>query len=77
MTEAGIDGALFRDLYVSLGEPLDNGYWSLRLYVKPFVRWLWLGPLLMVIGGLFAAFDKRYRKTVRTKTVKPVEVLAK
>lgn len=62
MTEAAIDAGLFRDLYVSLGEPLDNGDWAVRLYYKPFVRWLWLGPLFMAIGGLIAATDRRYRK---------------
>ena len=61
MTEAAIDGGLFRDLYVSLGEPLENGDWAVRLYYKPFVRWLWFGPLLMGIGGIFAAADRRYR----------------
>lgn len=64
MTEAGIDGNLFRDLYVSLGEPLGNGRWSLRLYHKPFVRWIWLGALFMAFGGLLAVTDRRYR-TVR------------
>jgi cytochrome c-type biogenesis protein CcmF len=61
MTEAGIDGSLFRDLYVSMGEPLDNGDWSVRLYYRPFVRWLWFGAIFMGVGGIFAAFDKRYR----------------
>jgi cytochrome c-type biogenesis protein CcmF len=62
MTEAGIDPGLFRDLYVSLGEPLDGGdAWAVRVYYKPFVRWIWLGPLLMVFGGMLAAFDRRYR----------------
>ncbi|HKK16595.1 MAG TPA: heme lyase CcmF/NrfE family subunit [Gammaproteobacteria bacterium] len=61
MTEAGIDGGLFRDLYVSLGEPLGNGRWSLRLYHKPYVRWIWLGALFMAFGGLLAVSDRRYR----------------
>jgi cytochrome c-type biogenesis protein CcmF len=61
MTEAGIDAGLFRDLYVSLGEPLDGGDWSVRLHVKPLVRWIWLGALLMAIGGLTAVSDRRYR----------------
>ncbi|CAA6816009.1 MAG: Cytochrome c heme lyase subunit CcmF [uncultured Thiotrichaceae bacterium] len=66
MTEAGIDAGLFRDLFVALGEPLDNkGAWSLRMQYKPFVRWIWLGAILMSIGGLLAAFDKRYRKLAR------------
>ncbi|MDX1610153.1 MAG: cytochrome c-type biogenesis CcmF C-terminal domain-containing protein, partial [Halofilum sp. (in: g-proteobacteria)] len=62
MTEAGIDPGLTRDLYVSLGEPLDgSGAWSLRLNVKPLVRWIWLGAALMAAGGLVAAGDRRYR----------------
>ena len=61
MTEASIDWGLTRDLYVSLGEPLEGGDWALRLYYKPFVRWLWLGALLMAFGGLLAITDRRYR----------------
>ncbi len=62
MTEAGIDAGLFRDIYVSLGEPLEDGAWAVRVHVKPFVRWIWLGALLMAGGGLLAMFDKRYRR---------------
>lgn len=64
MTEAGIDSGFMRDLYVSLGEPLDEAQteWSMRVYYKPFVPWLWGGVLLMVLGGVFAALDRRYRK---------------
>jgi cytochrome c-type biogenesis protein CcmF len=61
MTEAGIDPGFTRDIYVSLGEALGGGDWSLRLYYKPFVRWIWLGGILIAIGGLLAATDKRYR----------------
>ena len=63
MTEAGIDSGFMRDLYVSLGEPLDDARteWSMRVYYKPFVPWLWGGVLLMVLGGLLAALDRRYR----------------
>jgi len=61
MTEAAIDPGLLRDIYVALGEPLGNEAWSVRLYYKPFVRWIWLGPLLMALGGLWAASDRRYR----------------
>ncbi len=61
MTEAGIDSGLLRDLYVSLGEPLDDKAWSFRLYHKPFVRWIWLGAIFMAAGGLLAATDRRYR----------------
>jgi cytochrome c-type biogenesis protein CcmF len=62
MTEAGIDGRLSRDIYVSLGEPLADGRWALRLYYKPMVRAIWLGGLLMVLGGLLCVADRRYRR---------------
>ncbi len=64
MTEAGIDSGFMRDLYVSLGEPLNDARteWSMRVYYKPFVPWLWGGVVLMVLGGVLAALDRRYRK---------------
>ncbi|MFI8621952.1 heme lyase CcmF/NrfE family subunit [Marinomonas sp. NPDC078689] len=65
MTEAGLDAGFTRDLYVSLGEKLSGEAWGIRLYVKAFVRWIWLGGLMMMCGGLLSALDKRYRKTVR------------
>ena len=66
MTEAGIDAGLTRDLFVALGEPLGkDGAWSLRIYHKPFVRWVWLGGLFMAFGGLLAALDKRYFRLAR------------
>ena len=66
MTEAAIDAGLFRDLFVAIGEPLDNqGAWSLRVYYKSFIRWIWLGAIFMGLGGLIAASDKRYRKSSR------------
>ncbi len=64
MTEAGIAAKAFGDLYVSLGEPLGGGAWSARLQIKPFVRFVWGGALLMAIGGVFAAFARRYRRRV-------------
>ncbi|MBD9484315.1 heme lyase CcmF/NrfE family subunit [Pseudomonas sp. PDM14] len=67
MTEAGIDAGFTRDLYVALGEPLENGAWAVRVHIKPFVRWIWLGGLMMGFGGLLAAFDKRYRVKVKTR----------
>ncbi len=68
MTEAAIDPGLTRDLYVSLGEPLDGGAaWAVRLYHKPFVRWIWLGTLFMTASGLLAAFDRRYRSPSRAR----------
>jgi cytochrome c-type biogenesis protein CcmF len=65
MTEAAIDVGPFRDLYVSLGEPLADGAWSVRIYHKPFIRWIWLGALMMAIGGLLAVSDRRYRVRAR------------
>ena len=61
MTEAAIDTGLTRDLYVSLGEPVDGGAWVVRIYHKPFVDWIWGGALLMALGGILAIADKRYR----------------
>ena len=61
MTEAAIDAGLTRDLYVSLGEALDETTWTVRIYVKPFVDWIWGGALLMALGGLWAVADRRYR----------------
>jgi cytochrome c-type biogenesis protein CcmF len=61
MTEAAIDAGFTRDIYVSLGEPLEGNAWAVRVYYKPFVDWIWGGCLLMAIGGLFAVSDKRYR----------------
>ncbi len=65
MTEAAIDSNLWRDLYVSLGEPLagEPAQWTFRIYHKPFVLWIWLGAVLMVLGGGLAAFDRRYRQS--------------
>ena len=64
-TESAVDAGFFRDLYVALGEPMDagniEGAWSLRLYYKPFVRWIWGGGLLMMLGGFTCAADKRFR----------------
>jgi len=61
MTEAAIASGFTRDLYVSLGEPVDGGAWIVRVYVKPFVNWIWGGCLIMALGGLLAATDRRYR----------------
>jgi len=66
MTEAAIDAGLTRDLFIALGDPLSRtGAWSVRLYVKPYVHWIWFGALLMAIGGLLAASDRRYRQRQR------------
>jgi cytochrome c-type biogenesis protein CcmF len=65
MTEVGLDSGFLRDLYVALGEPLDDtanpNSWAVRIYIKPFVRWIWLGAVIMALGGALAMSDKRYR----------------
>ena len=63
LAEAAIDPALTRDLYVALGEPLGgDGAWAVRMYVKPFIRCIWLGALMMMLGGFIAAGDRRFRR---------------
>ncbi len=74
MTEAAIDVNLLRDVYVSMGEPLDDGAWGMRIQVKPFMRWVWLGAIFMAVGGVLAMFDKRYRQ--RKQTADAQEALA-
>ncbi|VAW65056.1 Cytochrome c heme lyase subunit CcmF [hydrothermal vent metagenome] len=77
MTEAGIDAGFWRDLYVSIGEDLDGkGAWSVRLYHKPMIRWIWLGTLIMAFGGLLAATDRRYRQSVKRSATQPVDAAA-
>jgi cytochrome c-type biogenesis protein CcmF len=61
MTEAGIHSTLARDLFIALGEPLEEGVWSVRAYYKPFVVWIWLGAGIMALGGVFSIADPRYR----------------
>ena len=75
MTEAAIDGGLTRDLYAALGEELDDGAWAVRLYYKPFVRWIWYGGVLMAIGGVLCILDPRYRS--RRKEEREQEKLEK
>ena len=67
MTEAAIDTGLFRDLYVSLGEPINMQTWVVRVQHKPFVDWIWWGCLLMAFGGCLAAADRRYRISARAR----------
>jgi cytochrome c-type biogenesis protein CcmF len=71
MTEAAIDAGLFGDRYVSLGEPVTDkgpaGAWALRIYIKPFVDWIWGGCLMMALGGFLAIMDRRYRLAARQK----------
>ena len=76
MTEAGISPHLIHDLYASLGEPLDGGAWSVRIYHKPMVEWVWFGCLMMAFGGFLALADKRYRlkKRAPSKEITSKEV---
>jgi cytochrome c-type biogenesis protein CcmF len=76
MTEAAIDAGFARDIYVAMGEPLGDGAWALRLHYKPFVRWIWLGGLLMAAGGGLAAADKRYRPASREARVEVAGTVA-
>jgi cytochrome c-type biogenesis protein CcmF len=79
MTESAIDTGILRHLYVSLGEPAAGGAWTVRVYYKPFVGWIWGGAVLMAIGGGLAVSDRRYALAARKEreareTVKPSEV---
>jgi cytochrome c-type biogenesis protein CcmF len=65
MTETAIDSGIFRDLYISLGEPVSGGAWSVRVYYKPFVSWIWGGAVLMALGGGLALSDRRYALAAR------------
>jgi cytochrome c-type biogenesis protein CcmF len=65
MTETAIDSGIFRDLYVSLGEPVSAGAWSVRVYYKPLVIWIWGGAVLMALGGGLAISDRRYALAAR------------
>ncbi|WP_347331422.1 heme lyase CcmF/NrfE family subunit [Marinimicrobium locisalis] len=65
MTEVALDPGLFRDLYIAMGEPLEGDAWGIRVHVKPFVRWIWMGAIFMALGGGLAVADKRYRRLAR------------
>lgn len=69
MTEAAIDWGFSRDLYAALGEKLEDDSWAVRLYYKPFIRWIWIGGVFMALGGLLCMLDKRYRLRVENKKV--------
>jgi cytochrome c-type biogenesis protein CcmF len=71
MTEAAVHPNIFRDIYVAMGEQLEgqNDAWTVRLFYKPFINWLWFGALFMVAGGFLAASDKRYRIALRSHEV--------
>jgi len=62
MTEASIDSSIFRDLYIALGEPLQGDAWAIRIYIKPFVMWIWIGALFIAMGAVLASLDGRFKK---------------
>jgi cytochrome c-type biogenesis protein CcmF len=68
LTQAAIDVGPTRDLFVALGEPAGDSAWTMRLHVKPYMAWIWAGCLLMALGGLLAATDRRYRLSRATRT---------
>jgi cytochrome c-type biogenesis protein CcmF len=79
MTETAIDSGILRHLYISLGEPVGGGAWSVRVYYKPFVGWIWFGAVLMAFGGGLAVSDRRYALAARREreareVVKPTEL---
>jgi cytochrome c-type biogenesis protein CcmF len=79
MTETAIDTGIFRHLYVSLGDQAGGGAWTVRVYYKPFVGWIWGGAILMALGGGLAVSDRRYALAARKErdareTLKPAEV---
>ncbi len=67
MTEAAIDGGFTRDLYAALGEELGGNAWAVRIYYKPFVRWIWFGGVFMAVGGIFCLLDPRYRASKKAQ----------
>jgi cytochrome c-type biogenesis protein CcmF len=67
MTEAAIDGGVTRDLYIAMGEMLPDGAWAVRIYYKPFIRWIWFGPLMMGFAGILMMLDRRYRVKITDK----------
>jgi cytochrome c-type biogenesis protein CcmF len=77
MTEADIDTGFTRDLYVSLGEPVENNAWGVRVYHKPFIDWIWGGCFLMAMGGFLALSDRRYRSRERVSETNLAEAGAR
>ncbi|RYY75279.1 MAG: heme lyase CcmF/NrfE family subunit [Gammaproteobacteria bacterium] len=76
MTEVALDTGLFRDIYVAMGEPVADNAWAVRVHVKPFVRWIWLGALMMAFGAVLAVADKRYRKRVQVAETTPPKIIS-
>ena len=72
MTEASIDPSITRDIYIAMGDALDDGAWSVRVHIKPFVRWIWFGAIFMCIGAILSITDKRYKRKLAVKTPAPM-----
>ena len=72
MTEAAIDPSITRDIYIAMGDALDDGAWSVRVHIKPFVRWIWFGAIFMCIGAILSITDKRYKRKLVVKASGPV-----
>jgi len=77
MTEAAIHSSLVRDLYVSMGEPVGDGAWAVRVYYKPFVSWIWGGAAIMALGGMIALTDPRYRMSLSRRRANEAAAAAK
>jgi cytochrome c-type biogenesis protein CcmF len=67
MTDSAIDVSAFRDIYIALGEPLDGQSWSVRLYYKPLIRWIWTGGFLILMGGFLALLDRKFYTTQKSR----------
>jgi cytochrome c-type biogenesis protein CcmF len=75
-TEAGIDSGLLRDVYVVIGDAQDDGSWAVRTYIKPFANWIWLGAIIMALGGLASLTDRRYRVAAGARRAAPAGAVA-
>jgi cytochrome c-type biogenesis protein CcmF len=75
-TEAGIDGGLWRDLYLVIGDPQDGGGWAMRSHVKPMAAWIWGGAILMALGGALSLTDRRMRVAAGARRAAPAPVAA-
>ncbi|WP_212524629.1 heme lyase CcmF/NrfE family subunit [Actibacterium sp. MT2.3-13A] len=70
-TEAGIDNGLLRDVYLVIGDPQADGGWAVRTYIKPLANWIWLGAIIMAVGGLLSLSDRRYRVAAGARKAQP------